>query len=101
VRGTFGRGVDVVVNGTSIGRAEEIQTPEQMALAGETSLEGDSHTVELVRGGPGFSPGNGRDEGYESVFLEPVGEPTLRRVPLERAGTLCGRRADWIELVSG
>jgi hypothetical protein len=100
VRGTFGRGVEVRIDGRGIGRAEEVQTAEQMALAGELTLAGGSHTLELVRGGAGPSPGNGRDESYESVFLERVAPTALRRVPPERAGTLCGQRADWVELVA-
>jgi hypothetical protein len=100
VRGTFGRGADVLVDGRRVGRAERIQTPGQMALAGEATLGGGSHTVELVRGGPGIGPGNGRDESYESVFLEPVGPVVLRRVAPERAASLCGRRADWVELLA-
>jgi hypothetical protein len=100
VKGTFGRGVEVLVDGRRVGYADEIQSPEQMALAGETALAGGTHTVSLVRGAPGLTPGNGRNEGYDAVFLEPVAEPVVREVPAERAESLCGRRADWIELVA-
>ena len=100
VRGTFGRGADVLVDGRKVGRAEQIQTPGQMALAGEATLGDGSHTIALVRGGRGFGPGNGRDESYESVFLEPLGPVVLRRVPPERAASLCGGRADWVELLA-
>jgi hypothetical protein len=100
VRGTFGRGVDVLVDGREAGRAEDVQTPEQMALAGEVTLSGGSHTVALRRGGAGLGPGNGRDESYESVFLEPVEPVRVRRVPPERADSLCGERADWVELLA-
>jgi hypothetical protein len=99
VKGTFGRGVEVLVDGRKVGDAEEVQSPEQMALAGEAVLREGDHGVTLVRGGPGLTPGNGRDESYDAVFVEPVAEPTLRAVPVERAQTLCGARADWIELV--
>lgn len=101
VKGTFGRGVDVQVDGRSVGRAEEIQSLEQMALAGEVTLRDGSHTISLLRGGPGLTPGNGRSEGYDAVFVEPVTEPVMREVPVEEAESLCGRRADWIELVAG
>ncbi len=100
VRGTFGRGADVLVDGRRVGRAEQIQTPGQMALAGEATLGDGSHTIALVRGGRGLGPGNGRDESYESVFLEPVSPVVLHRVPPERAASLCGRRADWVELLA-
>jgi len=100
VRGSFGRGVDVLAAGRKLGRAEDVQTPEQMALAGEISLAGGDHTLALVRGSRGITPGNGRDEGYQAVFVEPVADPVVRRVPAARAGSLCGRRADWVELLA-
>jgi hypothetical protein len=100
VRGTFGRGVDVRVDGRTVGRAEDVQTREQMALAGEARLGGGSHRIELVRGGAGPGPGNGRDEGYQAVFLEPVAPTVLKRVPARRASSLCGTRADWVELLA-
>jgi hypothetical protein len=99
VRGTFGRGVDVKVDGRTVGRAEDVQTREQMALAGETELSGGSHQVALIRGGPAPLPGNGRDEGYQAVFLEPVAPVVLKHVPAERASSVCGKRADWVELL--
>jgi hypothetical protein len=99
VRGTFGRGVDVEVDGRRVGRAEDVQTREQMALAGEADLSGGPHRIALIRGGPAPLPGNGRDEGYQAVFLEPVAPVVLRRVPSQRAPSLCGTRADWVELL--
>jgi hypothetical protein len=63
-------------------------------------LEDGSHEIRLVRGGPAPLPGNGRDEGYESIFLEPVAPTVLRRVPPERASSLCGTRADWVEALT-
>jgi hypothetical protein len=100
VQGTFGRGVDVQVDGRTVGHAGEVQTREQMALAGETELGGGSHHVALVRGGPGLGPGNRRTETYQAIFLEPVAPIVLKRVPPERASSLCGMRADWVELLA-
>ena len=99
VKGTFGRGVEVLVDGRRVGHADQVQSPEQMALAGEAILPEGAHGVTLRRGGPGLTPGSGRDESYDAVFVEPVAEPALRAVPAERADSLCGGRADWIELV--
>jgi hypothetical protein len=53
-----------------------------------------------VRGGPAPLPGNGRDESYDAVFLEPVAPVVLRRVTSDRASALCGTRADWVESLS-
>jgi hypothetical protein len=100
VRGTFGRGVDVKVDDHAVGRAEDVQTREQMALAGEAELGDGSHSIALVRARPGPTPGNGRDEGYQAVFLEPVAPTVLRRVPPKRVSSLCGTRADWVELLA-
>jgi hypothetical protein len=100
VRGSFGRGVDVRVDDRSVGRAEDVQTREQMALVGEAGLGGGSHSIALMRGGPGLGPGNGRDESYQAVFLEPVAPTVLKRVRAERASSLCGTRADWVELLA-
>jgi hypothetical protein len=100
VRGTFGRGVDVLVDGRDVGHAGDVQTREQMSLAGETHLRAGSHELKLVRGGPSPAPGNGRDEGYQAVFLEPVAPIVLKRVPAGRAASLCGTRADWVELLA-
>ena len=101
VRGTFGRGADVLVDGRTVGRAEQVQTREQMALAGEAEVQDGSHEIRLVRGGPAPLPGNGRDESYDGVFLEPVAPVELRRVSPDRASSLCGTRADWVELLAG
>ena len=57
--------------------------------------------IRLVRGGPAPLPGNGRDESYDGVFLEPVAPVELRRVSPDRASSLCGTRADWVELLAG
>jgi hypothetical protein len=100
VRGTFGRGADVIVDGRTVGRADQIQTREQMALAGEAELQDGPQEIRLVRGGPALLPGNGRDESYDAVFLEPTAPVVLRRVPPERASSLCGTRADWVELLA-
>ena len=100
VRGTFGRGADVLVDGRTVGRADQVQTREQMALAGEVEVRDGSHEIRLVRGGPAPLPGNGRDESYDAVFLEPVAPVVLRRVTSDRASALCGTRADWVESLS-
>jgi hypothetical protein len=101
VKGNFGRGVEVRIDARRVGRAGEVQSPEQMALAGTVTLEGGRHTLSLVRGGPGLGPGNSRDEHYDAVFLEPAAEPRVREVRPDRARSLCGRQADWVELVDG
>jgi hypothetical protein len=100
VLGTFGRGADVIIDGRRVGHAEDIQPPGQYSLAGETELTAGTHRLVVRRGGGNLLPGNGRDEGYDAVVLEPVAEPELERVQAGDAESLCGRRLDWIETVS-
>jgi hypothetical protein len=100
VLGTFGRGADVIIDGQRVGHAEDIQPPGQYSLAGETELTAGTHRLVVRRGGGNLLPGNGRDEGYDAVVLEPVAEPELERVQAGDAESLCGRRLDWIETVS-
>ena len=100
VLGTFGRGAEVIVDDRVVGRAEHIQPPGQYSLAGTAELEGSRHELVLRRGGGNLLPGNGRDEGYDAVMLEPADEPELERVPASEAESLCDRRLDWVESVS-
>jgi hypothetical protein len=97
VLGTFGRGSDVFVDGRTVGHAKYIQPPAQYSGVGQATLSGTGHTVILRRGGGNLLPGNGRDEGYDAVVLDPVGDRALERVPAARASSLCGRRLDWVE----
>jgi hypothetical protein len=100
VGGTFGRGADVIVDGRRVGHAEDIQPPGQYSLAGETELRDGKHRLIVRRGGGNLLPGNGRDEGYDAVVLDPMSEPDLERFPTSDAESLCRRRLDWIEAVS-
>jgi hypothetical protein len=100
-RGSFGRGAKVYLDGRYAGRALAVQTPQQMAHVGVTTLAAGRHTLEIVRPGGNLKPGNGQDEVYDTVFLAPVApEVPVQRTPAQ-AGSLCGRHLDWIELVRG
>ena len=99
VRGTFGRGLDVNVDGRRVGRAEDVQTPNGASLVGEVTVGAGTHRVELFRPGGDLSPGNRRDEGYDRVFLEPVEDPKVERIPPGRGESACGRPLDWVEVV--
>jgi hypothetical protein len=99
LRGTFGRGVDISVDGRRVGHASGVQTPQQLAYVGDVALAAGSHSVQIKRGGGSLAPGNGRDEAYDTFFLEPVAAERLVTVDPSRASLLCGKRADWIETV--
>jgi hypothetical protein len=99
VRGTFGRGLDVRVDGRHAGRAEDVQTPGGASLVGEVTVAGDRHRVELFRSGGNLLPGNRRDEGYDRIFLEPVERLPVERVAPARSRSACAGPVDWIEIV--
>ena len=102
VMGSFGRGFDVRVDGTEVGRVRHhLNGRGQYQHAGSIELDRDRHIVELSRGGGTLRPGDGLlellgpvvlvrrdDEAYRARFADP-----------DEAGSLCGRRLDWFELV--
>ena len=99
-RGSFGRGVKVLVDGRSVGRALSVQTPEQMAQVANVSLAAGRHRLEIVRGGGDLKPGNGQDEVYDTVFVAPDVPVRLVSMPPSLARSLCGRHLDWIEVTT-
>ena len=99
-RGSFGRGAKVLVDGREIGRALSVQTPQQMSRVGNVQLTAGRHRLEIVRGGGNLKPGNGQDEVYDTVFVNPDVPVRLVSLPLSLRRSLCGRHLDWIEVVS-
>ena len=60
LRGSFGRAVDVVVDGRRAGSArDELAQPANWLELGSLELSAGPHQVELVRGGGSLAPGNG------------------------------------------
>lgn len=99
-RGSFGRGATVTLDGRVVGRALSVQTPQQMSRVGSVTLSPGRHRLEIVRGGANLKPGNGQDEIYDAVFLEPETPMRAIRKPPVAARSLCGKHLDWIELVN-
>jgi hypothetical protein len=100
-RGSFGRGAKVSVDGRDVGRALSVPTPQQMARVGKIELTAGRHRLEIVRASGNLRPGDGQDEVYDAVFLDPAMKARLVTASRARARTLCGRHLDWIEVVSG
>jgi hypothetical protein len=99
MRGEFGRGLTLFVDGRRVGRAQDVQTPGGMALIGEARLARGRHRIDFVRYGGNLAPANARDEGYDALFAEPLGAPTLRTISASDAAVACHTRVDWIEVV--
>ena len=95
LRGSFGREVEVRIDGRHAGAAsDELAQPANWLELGSLELDAGPHRVELVRSGGDLSPGNG--DGPRSL-----GSLVLRRrepqaaelsVPPSQWRTLCGRR---------
>jgi hypothetical protein len=108
VEGSFGRGIKVAVDGREVGGVSyEPGNPGQYLPVGELRLEPGTHTVEILRGGGDLRPGNGGGDQSSANHIGPLvlsPESNERRevqvVAPEQADTLCGRRLDWIEVVS-
>jgi len=72
-----------------------------MARVGTVTLTAGRHQLQIVRPGGSLKPGNGQDEVYDTVLLDPAERlAPLRRSP-RAARSLCGRHLDWVEVVSG
>jgi hypothetical protein len=101
VEGSFGRPMEVAVDGRPAGAAEGIDTPRGWLPAGSLRLAAGSHDIEVRRPHGGLGPGNGARSSLGAVALVRTGEPRLLRVSPSRAKSLCGQPLDWIEIVRG
>jgi hypothetical protein len=95
LRGSFGREVEVRIDGRHAGSArDELAQPANWLELGSLDLDAGTHPVELVRGGGDLAPGNG--DGPRTL-----GSLVLRRrgpqaaelsVPPREWRSLCGRK---------
>jgi hypothetical protein len=101
LEGTFGRRMEVSIDGREVGAAQGVNTPRGWLPAGTVRLAPGVHTVEVRRPPGNLKPGDGARSSLGAVALVGSGEPELVRVPPSRADELCGRELDWIEVVTG
>lgn len=102
VKGDLPRSVSVTLDGHTVGRATGSDTPSGWLPAGTIRVSSGSHTIGVVRGGGGLGPGNGGTQAtIGAVAL--VSTTRSERVAIRALSdwrSLCGTRADWLELVS-
>ena len=102
VMGSFGRGVDLFVDGRRIGSAaHQLSGRGQYKHVAAVELDRGRHTLRLVRGGGSLEPGDGLLEMIGPVtFTERIPEPySVRYVRPDEAARLCNRSLDWLEVV--
>ncbi len=101
LEGSFGRPVELRVDGRPIGDAQAMNTPGGWLPVGtELTLTPGRHRVEVRRGSAGPAPGDGARSSLGGVAFVAPGEPELIPFKIADAGQLCGRQWDWVQAVA-
>jgi hypothetical protein len=104
LQGSIRNRLELLVDGKSVGSVEQQLNPaRQFLYFGDAKLPAGTREVELVLGSQTLGPGSGGPP-------EPIGplvlsateneDPPVRNLPASRARSLCGRRLDWVEVLS-
>lgn len=105
VQGSFPRTIRVTLDGRTVGSVFGQNTPDEWLQAGTVHVDAGAHPLDLFRGGGSLTPGDGGtgsvegkgEIGYVALVAD---EPErLVTVPLRAWRSLCGKPADWVELV--
>ncbi|MEJ7893306.1 MAG: hypothetical protein WKF94_11770 [Solirubrobacteraceae bacterium] len=101
VKGSFGRSIEVRVDGRRAGAAKGVDNLGQWHETGDVELGRGRHVLELRRAGGGLAPGDGYLGELGALLLTRVEDAGLRTVEPRDAKSLCGGSYDWIEAVRG
>jgi hypothetical protein len=103
LQGTFDRALSIYVAGRRVGHAgpREFGPPGSFVRVGEVRLPAGPVRVRIARPGNNLEPADGGTNRFLGpLVLDPVPDDRpLRYVAPRDAGTLCGRRLDWLEVV--
>jgi hypothetical protein len=99
--GSSGRRIDVNIDGRLAGSLKHTNTSGQWIDVAVLTLGGGRHEVEVVRPGGSLGPGNAYAAPIGPVALEPLKPERLVSVAPGDARSLCFRKLDWVERVSG
>jgi hypothetical protein len=99
IRASTGRALHASVDGRRVGTANALNTQGQWQPAGTVKLGPGRHLLRLERPGGGVGPGDGAKSVLGPLAIVRREPRELREVAPARAGELCGRRWDWIEVV--
>ena len=101
IGGTVRPRVELVVDGLTAGSVRHrVQSSGQYVSLGAAELDRGRHSVAVRFDGADLSPGDGgAPAAVGPLSIAPDGvEARIVEVPASRAGELCGREWDWIEL---
>jgi hypothetical protein len=101
VQGDFPRPLQVQVDGHTVGSVSGSNTPGQWLQAATLELTPGKHLVALVRA-PGrdhLGPGEWAVGTLGEVALQGEAPERIVELPLSRWHGLCGKQADWVEVV--
>ena len=100
VRASTGRRVSVSLDGRDAGSADGLNSNGMWLPAGSAALSAGEHVVGLNRPNGGLAPGDDVSSQLGPVALVRRESQKLVPVPKGRVGRLCGKRWDWIEVIS-
>jgi hypothetical protein len=103
VQGDTPRSVTVTLNGRALGSVSGADTPGGWLSAGSSvDLTAGIYTLAVKRGGGGIGPGNGSTQASLGAVALVAQTPPAEQVAIRPLGawrSLCGTRADWVELI--
>ncbi len=103
VQGDFPRPLHVRVGGREVGTVSGSNTPLQWLQAATVHLTAGPHRVEVEKA-PGrdhLGPGEWAVGTFGAVALQSEEPERMVSLPLSRWHSLCGKEADWVEVVRG
>jgi hypothetical protein len=103
--GSFARGFEVSVDGRRLGRVkDQLSMLGQWVQLGDVALAAGPHEVDVRFPPADLTPGSGdaRNTLLDAIALAPAGGDAgqMLTVAPARAGQLCGRSLDWVEVVA-
>jgi hypothetical protein len=103
VQGDFPRPVRVMVDGRTVGSVSGSNTPGQWLQAATLQLRAGKHSVGLLKAAGRDHPGPGEWAvgTLGAVALQSDAPERMSTLALSRWRILCGKEADWVEVVRG
>jgi hypothetical protein len=103
VGGAFRRGLDLLVDGKEVAsRRDELSHSGQYVQLADTTIAAGVHGISLRYGDADLHPGSGDPPfALGPLVLARRERSSVRLVPRRDARSLCGKRLDWLEALTG